>query len=118
MDDGSDEDESNESASATIVRKIDSVTWKKGRGNSYVVNAFDVGRDGKLDRLKLTEYKIDNSLIDLIKDATSRGRNPGITFIESGVLGAVAQPVVPEAHPAGPPENEGRAQAADEDEEE
>ena len=45
----------------TITRKIDSVTWKKGK-NSYVLHAFGVGPDGKLDRKMLTEYKIDNSL--------------------------------------------------------
>ena len=74
----------------TITRKIDSVTWKKGKGNSYVVHAFDVCPDGKLDRKKLTEYKIDNSLISLIKDATAKGRNTGITFVEAGGdMGAV-----------------------------
>ena len=30
--------------------------------NSYVLHAFDVGPDGKLDRKMLTEYKIDNFL--------------------------------------------------------
>ena len=29
---------------------------------SYVLHAFDVGPDGKLDLKMLTEYKIDNSL--------------------------------------------------------
>ena len=29
---------------------------------SYVLHAFEVGPDGKLDRKMLTEYKIDNSL--------------------------------------------------------
>ena len=65
-------------------RKIDSVIWKKGKGNSYVVNAFDVCTDGKLDRKKLIECKIDNTLIGLIKDATVKGRNTGITFVDAG----------------------------------
>ncbi len=68
----------------TITWKIDSVTWKKGKGNSYVVNAFDVCTDGKLDRKKLTECKIDNTLIGLIKDATVKGRNTGFTFVDAG----------------------------------
>ena len=95
-DDSSEEDEDEEPVLAeriryrTITRKIDSVTWKKGKGNSYVVHAFDVCPDGKLDRKKLTEYKIDNSLIGLIKDATAKGRNTGITFVEAGNdMGAV-----------------------------
>ena len=74
----------------TTTRKIDSVTWKKGKGNSYVVHAFDVCLDGKLDRKKLTEYKIDSSLIGLIKYATAKGRNNDITFVEAGGdMGAV-----------------------------
>jgi hypothetical protein len=51
---------------------------KKGKGSSYVVHAFDVCPDGKLDK-KLTENKIDDSLTGLIKDATSKERNTGIS---------------------------------------
>ena len=41
---------------------------EEGKGNSYIiVHAFDVGPDGKLNRLKLTEYEIDDSLIGLLK---------------------------------------------------
>jgi len=87
----------------TVIRKIDTVTWKTGKGNSYVVNAFDVGPDGKLDRTKLTEYKIDDSLISLIKSATEAGNNAGITFIDDAVpaMAAPAAIAAPAAAAAG-----------------
>ncbi len=46
----------------TIVRKMDSVTWKK---DSFVANAFNVGPDGRMGHMKITEYKIDRNLIGL-----------------------------------------------------
>ena len=67
-DDEDDSDDSDESGnenepSAWIFRKVESVIWKKGAGNSYVVVAYDLIADGKkMDREKPTEYKIDSSL--------------------------------------------------------
>jgi hypothetical protein len=64
-----------------VKRKIESVCWKKGKGNSYVVNAYDIGADGKIDRTKETEYKIDVTLLGLIKAATMAGFNSKVNFV-------------------------------------
>ena len=63
-----------------MVRLIDSVSWKTGRGNSYVVTALDV-IDGKLIRSKITEYKIDTGLLDITESATNAGHNKNVTFV-------------------------------------
>ena len=57
-----------------MVRLIDSVSWKTGRGNSYLVTALDMIY-GKLIHSKITEYKIDTSLLDIIESATNTGHN-------------------------------------------
>ena len=38
-----------------VKRKIESIWWKKGRENSYVETAYDIGADGKIDFTKETE---------------------------------------------------------------
>ena len=48
-----------------MKRKIESIWCKKGRGNSYVVTAYDIGADGKIDRTKETECRIDETLLSL-----------------------------------------------------
>jgi hypothetical protein len=93
-DENDDSDSDGSDAAQTVTRKIDTVTWKKGKGNSYVVNAFDVDSDGKLIRHKLTEYKIDSSLFGLIKAATAAGHNSGISFVDDIDEGEVDEPIV------------------------
>jgi hypothetical protein len=59
-----------------VKRKIDSIVWQTGRGNSYVARACDLTQDGKMDRTKLTDYKLEATLMDLIS-ADQRGLQPG-----------------------------------------
>ena len=76
------EDEFEEPAEVKEVkRKIESAWCKKGRGNSYVVTAYDIGADGKIDRTKETEYKIDETLLSLIKAATMAAFNYKVNFV-------------------------------------
>lgn len=88
MDD--DEENSDDEGAQTdlrdpVYRKIDTVTWKTGRGNSYVVNACNVNPDGTTNRDVITEYKIDVVLLALIRSAASSGKNEGVKFIPMAV---------------------------------
>ena len=58
-----------------LKRKIELVWCKNGRGNSYVVTAYGIGADGKINSTKETEYKIHWALLSLIKAATMAGFN-------------------------------------------
>ena len=83
-EEGEEEGEFEEPAEAKEVkRKIESAWWKKGRRNSSVVTAYDIGADGKIDRTKENEYKIDEILLSLIKAATMAGFNSKANFILS-----------------------------------
>jgi len=53
-----------------LKRKIELVWCKNGRGNSYVVTAYGIGVDGKIDRTKETEYKIDETPLSFINACT------------------------------------------------
>ena len=75
-EEGKEEGEFEEPAEVKELKhKIESAWCKKGRGNSYVVTAYDIGADGKIDRTKETKYKIDETLLSLIKAATMAGSN-------------------------------------------
>ena len=63
-----------------MARLIDSVSWKTGRGNSYLFTALEM-IDGKLIRSKITEYKTDTGLLDIIESATNTGHNKNVTFV-------------------------------------
>jgi hypothetical protein len=65
----------------SVLRKIESITWKTGKGNSYVAVACDIKPGGLMDRETRTEYKIDGNLLELIAAATTAGHNKGIHFI-------------------------------------
>ena len=78
--DDEDEDADLHTPPRQVVRLIDSVSWKTGRGNSYLVTALDI-IDGKLIRSKITEYKIDTSLLGIIESATNTGHNKNVTFV-------------------------------------
>ena len=55
-----------------VKRKIELIWWKEGRGGYYVDTAYDISADGKIDRTKETEFKID-TLLSLIKSAIIAG---------------------------------------------
>ena len=83
-DDGDEEgDAAAAVAPALVKRKIDSIVWQKGRGNSYVARACNITQDGKMDRTKLTDYKLEATLMDLIIAGTTAGFNQGVNFIDA-----------------------------------
>ena len=102
-DEEDDEDEEGDAAAAVaptlVKRKIDSIVWQKGKGNSYVARACDLTQDGKMDRTKLTDYKLEATLVDLISAGTTAGFNQGVNFINMDVAEVAA--VAPTAAPAG-----------------
>ena len=65
-DETEDEDEDLAVPLSKIQRLIETVKWKTGKGNSYVVTAVDVDPTGKPDPSKTTEYKIDTGLLGII----------------------------------------------------
>ena len=85
-----------------MKRKIDSIVWQTGRGNSYVARACDLTQDGKMDRTKLTDYKLEATLMDLISAGTTAGFNQGVNFIDAVDMDvAEVAAVAPTAAPAG-----------------
>jgi hypothetical protein len=105
-DEEDDEDEEGDAAAAVaptlVKRKIDSIVWQKGRGNSYVARACDITQDGKMDRTKLTDYKLEATLMDLISAGTTAGFNQGVNFIDVVDMDvAEVAAVAPTAAPAG-----------------
>jgi hypothetical protein len=105
-DEEDDEDEEGDAAAGVaptlVKRKIDSIVWQKGKGNSYVARACDLTQDGKMDRTKLTDYKLEATLMDLISAGTTAGFNQGVNFIDAVDMDvAEVAAVAPTAAPAG-----------------
>ena len=109
-DEEDDEDEEGDAAAGVaptlVKRKIDSIVWQKRKGNSYVARACDLTQDGKMDRTKLTDYKLEATLMDLISAGTTAGFNQGVNFINAvgmdvAKVAAVAPPAAPTVAPAG-----------------
>ena len=48
-----------------------------------MARACDLTQDGKMDRTKLTDYKLEATLMDLISAGTTAGFNQGVNFIEA-----------------------------------
>ena len=75
--------------------------WQKGKGNSYVARACDLTQDGKMDRTKLTDYKLEATLMDL-SAGTTASFNQGVKFIDTVDMDvAEVAAVAPIAAPAG-----------------
>ena len=51
-----------------------------------MVTAYDIGADGKIDRTKESEYKIDETLLSLIKAATMAGSNYKMYFVSQEAM--------------------------------
>ena len=75
--------------------------WQKGKGNSYVARACDLTQDGKMDRTKLIDYKLEATLMDL-SAGTTASFNQGVKFIDTVDMDvAEVAAVAPIAAPAG-----------------
>ena len=64
-------------APTTVVRQIDQIVWKTGKGNGYTAVACDVKANDTIDRTVRTEYTVKSRCSSAFRGPTTKATTRG-----------------------------------------